>query len=192
MADAKLEQTAEEFRTLVRQAAERGRFAGPASPAVDPENLNAIVRAAVADALAANPPPAAGLDPALVERLEEASQTMGEKAGDGDVLLHLRNVLPGQIRQELQQQAQPTQQRLAGLEQRVAALHADSGWGREIARALLVGVVVAIVVLFSVIFEKQIQEWGRDTIYPLAGIPIKEASPRAPRQASPSTPQERR
>ena len=192
MADAKLEQTAEEFRTLVRQAAERGRFSGPASPAVDPENLNAIVRAAVADALAANPPPAAGLDPALVERLEAASQTMGEKAGDGDVLLHLRNVLPGQIRQELQQQAQPTQQRLAGLEQRVAALHADSGWGREIARALLVGVVVAIVVLFSVIFEKQIQEWGRDTIYPLAGIPIKEASPRAPRQASPSTPQERR
>lgn len=195
MTDSPLERTAEEFRTLVRQAAEQGRLAPAPTPAVDAAELAATLRAAVADAVAesvaANASGPVSLDPTLIARLEAAADTLSDRSDD-DVLLHLRNVLPGQIRQEFQQQAQGLQQRMGGLEQQVAALQADTGWGREIARALLTGAVVAIVLLFAVVFQKQIQDWGRDAIYPLLGITIKEASTSMPRLASPSSPPERR
>ena len=193
MAESKLEQTAEEFRTLVRQAAESGRLSQPAPAApIDTDALTATVRFAVARAMAEHAPTPTELDSALIARLEAASERLAEKAGDGDVLQHLRNVLPGQIHQEIQQQAQVTQQRIVNLEHQIAALHAESGWGRELARALLVGVVVALLLLVSVIFQKQLQDWGRDTVYPVFGIPIKEATPSPPRLAAPTAPPERR
>lgn len=222
MADDKLEQTADEFRNLVRQAAERGRLSPAApSPAVDADALAAalearlvpaiatavetgaaksdhrpeiadIVRTAVTEAMADNSAPQSQIDPALIARLEAASKNLEEKAGDGDVLLHLRNVLPGQMRQEMHQQNQNILQRIGGLEHQVAAVQADSGWMRDLARALLTGLIVAIVLFFAVIFERQIQDWGRDAVYPLFGIPIKEATPSAPRLANPSAPAERR
>lgn len=191
MADSKLEQSAEEFRNLIRQASERGQLA-PAAPAIDPDALAAAVRTAVAEAMAEQAPQTAPLDPALIERLEAAVRDAAERTGDSDVLLHLRNVLPGQFRQDLQQHTQATQQRIAGLEQEIAALRAANGWGRDIARAVLTGIVVGVLLLFSVVFEKQVQDWGRDTLYPLFGVPIKEAMPSTPRQANPAAPQERR
>ncbi len=217
MAESKLEQTADEFRNLVRQAAERGRL-GPAASGsgVDPDALAAavearlapalanavktdpgpetaaMIRTAVAEAMAENAVPAAQIDPALVSRLETAAKHLEDKAGDGDVLLHLRNVLPGQMRQELLQQNQALLKRIGSLEQQMAAARSDNGWGRDILRALLTGLVVAIVLMATVIFEKQMQDWGRNTIYPLVGISIKEATPSVPRLANPAAPAERR
>lgn len=217
MAESKLEQTADEFRNMVRQAAERGQL-GPAAsgPTVDADALAAavearlapalanavktdsgeqtaaLIRTAVGEAMAEHAAASAQIDPELVNRLEQAANTLQEKAGDGDVLLHLRNVLPGQIRQELLQQNQSLGKRLASMEQQLAAIRADNGWTRDIARALLTGLVVAIVLIATVIFEKQLQNWGRDAIYPLVGISIKEATPAAPRLANPTVPAERR
>lgn len=217
MAESKLEQTADEFRNLVRQAAERGRL-GPAAPAagVDADALAAavearlasglanaakadsgpataaVIRAAVAEAMAENAVPPAQIDPALVGRLEVAAQNLEKKAGEDDVLLHLRNVLPGQMRQELLQHNQALLKRLGAMELQLGAIRADNGWTRDVARALLTGLIVAIVLIATVIFEKQLQNWGRDTIYPLVGISIKEATPSAPRLVSPAAPAERR
>lgn len=217
MADNKLEQTADEFRSLVRQAAEQGRL-NPAGehPGIDADavaaavearlvpaitaatsaepnpEIAAMVRSAVAEAMAEHAPPSAQIDPALVQQLEAAAKSLDEKAGSGDVLMHLRNVLPGQMRQEMHQQSQNILQRIGGLEYQVAALHADNSWSRELARALLTGIVVAIVLFFAVIFERQIQDWGRDSVYPLFGISIKEAVPSTPRLANPSPPTETR
>jgi len=217
MADDKLEQTADEFRNLVRQAAERGRLGPGATPAaIDADALAAavearlapaitnaaqaepgpqfaaIVRTAVAEAMAEQAVEPAQIDPALVTRLEAAAKNLEDKAGNGDVLVHLRNVLPGQMRQEMHQQNQTLLQRIGGLEQQVAAIHADNGWMRDLARSLLTGLVVVIIMFAVVIFDKQIQDWGRDAVYPLLGISIKEATPSTPRFANPSAPAERR
>ncbi len=222
MADEKLEQTADKFRRAVQQAAEHGRLkpagvadAGSTAP-VDPDAIvaaldarlsetltaavrqeigvavAAAVRESVADALAQQPSAdAAAIDPDLIVRLEAAAERIAEK-DDGDVLLHLRNILPGQIRQELHQQNQTTVQRLSTIEAELDAIQANNGVGWQLLRLALIGLVVFIIAVFVAIFEKQLQNWGRDSIYPLLGLSIKEASPSSPRSASPAAPQERR
>jgi hypothetical protein len=220
MADDTLKQTAEQLRAAVEQAKGRGDFA-PAGqrgqgPAVDVPALAAAVEAqlspaltallraeldekvggtvsdAVSRALAEHPSQTAQIDPELVARLETAAQKIATSEGDSDVMLHLRNILPGQIHQDLQVHNQALMHRIAVLEGELAAMQVDLGWGREFLRLALVGLVVAFVMIGVSIFERQIQNWGRDTIYPLFGISIKEASPSTPRPAVQSVPTERR
>lgn len=220
MADDTLKQTAEQLRAAVEQAKGRGDFA-PAgqrgqAPTVDVPALAAAVEAqlspaltallraeldekvggtvndAVSRALAEHPGQAAQIDPELVARLEAAAQKIATSEGDSDVMLHLRNILPGQIHQDLQVHNQALMHRIAVLEGELAAMQVDLGWGREFFRLALVGLVVAFVMIGVSIFERQIQNWGRDTIYPLFGLSIKEASPSTPRPAVQSMPTERR
>ena len=139
MSDNTLGRTAEEFRAAVRLAAERGNLTASANAAAAPVDIDAIVAAiegrmgtavgeavrreitaqigepvdqAVRRALADQAAPS--IDPQLVARLEAAAEQLPH--GDSDVMLHLRNILPGQMRQEMHQQNQQVMQRFAALE----------------------------------------------------------------------------
>jgi hypothetical protein len=81
-------------------------------------------------------------------------------------------------------------QRFAALEGQVAAVQADNGLGRDLIRVALTGLVVAVIVIGVTIFERQLQNWGRDAIYPLFGISIKEATSTALPAAKAATPRE--
>jgi hypothetical protein len=206
MANDKLGQTAQEFRAAVRQAAERNQLAPAAAPAVDANAIAAAVDARVATtvqreisqqvgstvdravkrALAEQMTPP--IDPALVARLEAAAGQMPQ--GDDEVLLHLRNILPGQMRQEMHQQNQQLMQRIAMLEEQLDAVQADNGLGRDLVRLALIGIVVAIIVVFATVFERQLQNWGRDAIYPIFGVSIKEAPAAAPPSATQTAPRQ--
>jgi hypothetical protein len=211
MSDNTLGRTAEEFRAAVRLAAERGNLTASANAAAAPVDIDAIVAAiegrmgtavgeavrreitaqigepvdqAVRRALADQAAPS--IDPQLVARLEAAA----EQLPHSDVMLHLRNILPGQMRQEMHQQNQQVMQRFAALEGQVAAVQADNGLGRDLIRVALTGLVVAVIVIGVTIFERQLQNWGRDAIYPLFGISIKEATSTALPAAKAATPRE--
>jgi hypothetical protein len=213
MSDNTLGRTAEEFRAAVRLAAERGNLTASANAAAAPVDIDAIVAAiegrmgtavgeavrreitaqigepvdqAVRRALADQAAPS--IDPQLVARLEAAAEQLPH--GDSDVMLHLRNILPGQMRQEMHQQNQQVMQRFAALEGQVAAVQADNGLGRDLIRVALTGLVVAVIVIGVTIFERQLQNWGRDAIYPLFGISIKEATSTALPAAKAATPRE--
>jgi hypothetical protein len=206
MANDTLGQTAQEFRAAVRQAAERNQLAPAAAPAVDANAIAAAVDARVATtvqreisqqvgstvdravkrALAEQMTPP--IDPALVARLEAAAGQMPQ--GDDEVLLHLRNILPGQMRQEMHQQNQQLMQRIAMLEEQLDAVQADNGLGRDLVRLALIGIVVAIIVVFATVFERQLQNWGRDAIYPIFGVSIKEAPAAAPPSATQTAPRQ--
>jgi hypothetical protein len=203
MAENTLGQTAAEFRAAVRRATERGPLgAASPAPAIDADAIAGAVEARVSEAVrrevaeqVAGPVDRAirgaladqgpsTIDPQLIARLEAAAAQMPQ--GDSDVMLHLRNILPGQMRQEMHQQNQHVMQRLEALEAQLAAVQADNGLGRDLIRIALTGIVVAVVVVGVTVFQRQIQEWGRDTIYPMFGISIKEASSARPPVAAPA------
>jgi hypothetical protein len=207
MANNTLGQTAQEFRAAVRQATERNQMAPQqAAPPVDANAIAAAVEARVADtvrreisqqvgapvdravrsALAEQMAPP--IDPALVARLESAAKQLPQ--GDDEVLLHLRNILPGQMRQEMHQQNQQLLQRMAMLEEQLDAVQADNGLGRDLVRLALTGLVVAVIVIFVAIFERQLQNWGRDAIYPIFGVSIKEVPAATPPSAMQTAPRQ--
>jgi hypothetical protein len=197
MSDNTLGRTAEEFRAAVRLAAERGSLTASANaPAatVDVDAVAAAVEArmgaavgeAVRREMAEHTAPP--IDPQLVARLEAAAEQLPQD--DSDVMLHLRNILPGQMRQELHAQNQHVMQRIAALETQLAAVQSDNGLGRDLIRVALTGLAVAIIIIGVTIFERQLQNWGRDAIYPLFGVSIKEASSTALPAAKASAPRE--
>ncbi len=186
MANNTLGQTAQEFRAAVRQATERNQMAPQqAAPPVDANAIAAAVEARVADTVRREISQQVG---ALVARLESAAKQLPQ--GDDEVLLHLRNILPGQMRQEMHQQNQQLLQRMAMLEEQLDAVQADNGLGRDLVRLALTGLVVAVIAIFVAIFERQLQNWGRDAIYPIFGVSIKEAPAATPPSAMQTAPRQ--
>lgn len=161
------------------------------APAISQEALEAAVRDAIASAWQEHTPPEFRIDPELVSRLEGAVSAVTDS--NNDVLVHMRTVLPGQLRQEITQQGQQLSQRLASLEQQVANLETSSGIGRRIGQLAAIGLVVAAIVVTATVFERPLRRWGQDNLFPAFGMGPSEARPaRSVPTATEATPSERR
>ena len=123
---------------------------------------------------------------AISRTVESAMASVVES--QNDILVHLRNVLPGQIQRELRQHQRAHDARLAALEEVVNRLAASGGGARMLRRGLLVVLAVALVMVAVTIFERPIRFWGRQTLYPLFGLTVSELRPTLPQvqQAPPN------
>lgn len=212
MAKDPLDDKAQEFRDVVRaRLAERpqgGRAAALAAPAGQPAAIDRqAIERALAEALKERlgPEIRAAVGPAVTAALAEHGTTVGgtvdpgavsetvEAAvanvieSQGDILVHLRNVLPGQVAQELQQHQRHHDARLAELEDAIRRVEAAGSGGRALRRGLLTVLAVALVMVAITIFDRQIRTWGRQTIYPMLGLTVSAVQPTVP-TATPTEP----